>query len=473
MDRIQHTVLHHTRAKARHFWDFLTTETTVPRAIGSALGLVTGAALLLYTVALIVLVAFKWESSNAGMQQQNYDIDIPAHIPLDQAALAKLLQNPDATHRHLNQQLARYQDVIARHQDNFQNTRRHHDALHLAMEEAAVPLQIPKLMRSHVSTKMVAQRTPQLMTLLQALPDKLPDVYPTPEQLHEGIQLAIQELDELCRDETTPWDQVTSWLEKPYWKSFKWHNFEGSRYCPASAASATIGNASLSADDQALVDELVQSVRVLLQERDLDEVNNPWKTALYDTRQELEQFYQEKVAIAFNQLKYLGNKYKRSLKKKLSAAAESSVAAADCPVTQQTVLTMVEAGLDALYRQQDLRQAIGVSASSSGLEEDSHVILDAVLDEPWKPPRAPYPEHVNLRHVVDKPVLKLVAQWIDNGLDLMGGYSDFVDSRIDAMTGGRDDFGQVLMEYLLELSEKVNVPVPLKIQTKKMAEKTT
>ncbi|GKY98504.1 hypothetical protein MPSEU_000807500 [Mayamaea pseudoterrestris] len=469
MERIRN-ICAQTNVKLRQFTNSFVAEQPTARAVAYASAVFLGTFALLYMLGVSLFVALKWEST---MQQQHETFLLPTHLPLEQASLVRLLESDaDATHRQLDGRLQQLQELLRQHNDVYQESQNHIASLQSKIEQASDPLDIPKVM-SRASAGDLTQRTPHLLMLLQSLPDKLEKTYPTLADLENGLELAKHDIYELMEDDTTPWDKVTDWLQNPYWRSLKWNNFEGSRYCSASSATGNI-DIVMSPEDQAFVKELVQEVRYFLEQRDKDPDDNGWKATLDQTIDLLDDTYKKNVAIASSRLKYLGSKYKRSLKKKSSLTIESVVTTDTCPVTNETIVAMVEAGLDALYRKQDIRRAVGVMASTSAQQHnESSLILGAVLDEPWKPPRALYSESVNLRRVIDKPILKLAAKWIDNGLDLVGGHSDFIDSKVDSFTGGRDEFGSICIEYLLRQSGKVDMPVPLKLQTKKMAEQTT
>jgi len=101
--------------------------------------------------------------------------------------------------------------------------------------------------------------------------------------------------------------------------------------------------------------------------------------------------------------------------------------------------SLIEAGLQAVERKQDLRRAILTAMSFEGIDT-SKVILDAILEDEEDAAflaAAAMSEnmdemHFTWRQVLDRPLTKSVTQsWLPFFLDVIGGYNDHLDQWLD------------------------------------------
>lgn len=146
----------------------------------------------------------------------------------------------------------------------------------------------------------------------------------------------------------------------------------------------------------------------------------------------------------------------------------------DC-VSKSEVLALVEEGLEALNRRQDLREVLlqkfQVLDSASGTRDE--LILDAVLNTNSQLPEHPIPTSINMRMIVDSPFMRHLAGYIDHTLDLISGYNDRLDHYMDHVVENVVDvnnkevssLGKVLVSQLLIRSGQLSVVLPRPMQT--------
>lgn len=123
------------------------------------------------------------------------------------------------------------------------------------------------------------------------------------------------------------------------------------------------------------------------------------------------------------------------------------------------VTAVVEAGLLAISARADVREALlKATLELDPTTPEESLILDA--DLPFSSPSWSGPGGVtsadgagavvNLRSVLDSPLLTKSARWVDQLVELLGGYSDEVDRYLDSLTDGGDGtVGEVAIESLL------------------------
>lgn len=126
-------------------------------------------------------------------------------------------------------------------------------------------------------------------------------------------------------------------------------------------------------------------------------------------------------------------------------------------VSQQDVEELMDEGLEALKRRQDLRRVLIRSVLSKFEVNKQDLILDAPLDAP-KQPVATAPSTINLRQVMDVPLLKEMESWIDLALDHVGGHFDSLDQLVDKLAADESSVGKVLISKLQTLAGKIDIP---------------
>lgn len=142
-------------------------------------------------------------------------------------------------------------------------------------------------------------------------------------------------------------------------------------------------------------------------------------------------------------------------------------------IDAEFVTTLVEAGLKALLSHGDVREALRKMTLQldAGISEEE-LILDADL------PRIDDSHHagpsnngamktINIRTLVDTPLLAKSVDWIDHMVDVISGYNDEFDQYLDTITSyhGTNSVGEVVVETVLERAGRfgdVNIKESLK-----------
>jgi hypothetical protein len=128
----------------------------------------------------------------------------------------------------------------------------------------------------------------------------------------------------------------------------------------------------------------------------------------------------------------------------------------DCDVDLDMVKALVDAGLKAMAVHGDVREAL----RKATLEFDSttELILDADLPPLHKKEDGLASTVIHLRDIIDSPLLIQSMDWIDDFVDLVGGYNEKLDQYLDALAN-KNSVGEVLVEGLLKRAGRVNVDV--------------
>mgnify|MGYP005839385793 CR=1 FL=1 len=150
---------------------------------------------------------------------------------------------------------------------------------------------------------------------------------------------------------------------------------------------------------------------------------------------------------------------------------ESSGDGGTC-VDQEAVFSLVEEGLNALVRRQDIRTALlrkVMELDPSLTSVDDGEFLDTTNQPIETLPKQPKSlTSVNLRHVFDTPFVRNLVRMIDVFLDLISGYNDqldhYMDHLIETYVNKHDmdssSLGKVFVSRLLALCGRLDIPVP-------------
>lgn len=141
----------------------------------------------------------------------------------------------------------------------------------------------------------------------------------------------------------------------------------------------------------------------------------------------------------------------------------------DCDASSvEDVLYFLEAGLDALTKRQDVRDALAAALESRDPDAAENLILDADLATDSSLPKIRSPASVSLLKLLNSPILGKLTSLVDFCLDGIGGYIDPLDQFLDAQAEKYVDtynedassLGKVFMVYALMQSGNLNIPIP-------------
>lgn len=141
------------------------------------------------------------------------------------------------------------------------------------------------------------------------------------------------------------------------------------------------------------------------------------------------------------------------------ATKTATASSSSCDVNLDMVTALVDAGLKAMAAQKSVRDALQETLQQ--FDPSTEIILDADL-----PPAAASSALagaageaiINLRDAIESPLLIKSIDWIDDLVDLVGGYSDKLDQYLDSVAN-RNSVGEVVVETLLKKAGLVNVNV--------------
>jgi hypothetical protein len=129
-------------------------------------------------------------------------------------------------------------------------------------------------------------------------------------------------------------------------------------------------------------------------------------------------------------------------------------------IDEEQLMGLIDEGLLALLRRADLRDVLQRKVLELDPSAES-VILDA--DFPMMQQRIPERKSINLRRVLDTSLLVETIAWVDQLVEMIGGYNDRFDQFLDSMASGRESVGEIVVRRLLEESGRVEIPHPKKI----------
>ena len=142
---------------------------------------------------------------------------------------------------------------------------------------------------------------------------------------------------------------------------------------------------------------------------------------------------------------------------------------AECDsANQDDVFHLLESGLSALARRQDLREALKGALEELDPEAAENLILDADLPTDQQLPQIRSPEQVSVLKLLNSPILGKLTSFVDFCLDSIGGYIDPLDQFLDVQAekyvdtydADASSLGRVAVVYLLVQSGHLNIPLP-------------
>jgi hypothetical protein len=146
--------------------------------------------------------------------------------------------------------------------------------------------------------------------------------------------------------------------------------------------------------------------------------------------------------------------------RRVAVAGEDAMDRSSCDIDLEMVTALVDAGLKAMAVHGDVREALRKTTLEydPSINEDD-LILDA--DLPLTSSETELTSTViNLRSAIETPVLIKAMDWIDDLVDLVGGYNDRLDQYLDSLTHGQgESVGEVIVERLLHNAGLIDIDV--------------
>lgn len=131
--------------------------------------------------------------------------------------------------------------------------------------------------------------------------------------------------------------------------------------------------------------------------------------------------------------------------------------------TEELVTELLDEGLLAIRTKADLRNVIRKKLMEIDTSEDtSSIILDADLPMTL-PHQIMDDETMNLRRIIDTPMLTKATDWIDMIIEATGGYADSWDQFVDSYASSRESIGEKIINNILYQSSTIDIPTRKKL----------
>jgi hypothetical protein len=265
---------------------------------------------------------------------------------------------------------------------------------------------------------------------------------------------ALEELAEFIKtvenESEDPTTRNISWPSfNAFLQSFEIIDWEKSLTPPANCSSLNV--TASAGPSEAEVQERVEAVRdaihdrlqVFLAER------SDWPVSLRESSEQVEAAYFEIISA-----------HVASFQESLPEVPSSTEETATGCVSTDKALGWLAVALNAMYRKQDIRQAL--------IQEirDGTLILDAILPEPNP---ALERSTTNLRHLLDTPLTHQASQWIDYVLEHLSGYNDLLDYWLDKIFQHEERIGSSVVHHVLQTAGKFAMPNNIKEKLQRKA----
>ena len=413
--------------------------------------------IVLYAIVLQVLVVWKWDSvhrevvENVVVEKEVVQIQESPPPQATVVAAATAAVSPEeleASRKRTALLLEEMKDAQKRQTDLLDRIdHKRHLAEH-HVQQAMLPHHDDDAAQEN-ETKLVPPKHAHLLTLLQI--QSLSTM--SNEELQQIFALALEELRGI-RDQA----QTLDWAVVNHVLQF---NYKRSPPEPMQCvASTALGDSKESSSSSlARLSDLMQLQKEVTQQ--LQKRTNPETLPKVLSTQRvlavLEDQIHERLAIASSELRE-GN----------DAAVDTSVDLGNC-IEKEEVVDMLEEGLQALKRKQNVQAVLSRYVAQLRPEEESssQLILDAMLPPPARP-YVPPPDKVSLRQVLDSNLLQQSAKVLDSLVDLVSGSNDMLDQAIDYLEreGEGGSVGRTLVSKLLHSVGNIYVPNPERFTTK-------
>lgn len=158
-------------------------------------------------------------------------------------------------------------------------------------------------------------------------------------------------------------------------------------------------------------------------------------------------------------------------------------------LTHQDVIPWLEAGLDALYTNRDVRTALFQTMAEHGVDTSRLISpISMSEDDEYKYANTPWlhynrlaalvsaptnPSSLNVRQLLDVPAIHFFASYLDAIFDVVSGYHDGIDDFIDKyilskipkhLINEPDMISKAFLQFLFNVTGPINIPIPDKIR---------
>ena len=167
---------------------------------------------------------------------------------------------------------------------------------------------------------------------------------------------------------------------------------------------------------------------------------------------------EERFKLALDDIHGFAYDLEEMVQQQTTDGATKTSSSSSCSIDKELVASMISAGLNAQTARADVQEALrrAILQHDPAMSVDD-LILDADLGGAGTCGGSSGVKSINLRSIIDTPLLIKSIDWIDVVVDTIGGYSDGLDQYLDSLTGlhGTTSVGEILVEGILEQAGNV------------------
>ena len=167
---------------------------------------------------------------------------------------------------------------------------------------------------------------------------------------------------------------------------------------------------------------------------------------------------EERFKLALDDIHGFAYDLEEMVQQQTTNGATKTSSSSSCSIDKELVASMISAGLNAQTARADVQEALrrAILQHDPAMSVDD-LILDADLGGAGTCGGSSGVKSINLRSIIDTPLLIKSIDWIDVVVDTIGGYSDGLDQYLDSLTGlhGTTSVGEILVEGILEQAGNV------------------
>jgi rubrerythrin len=403
--------------------------------------------LILYGIMFVALLGYRYNTQRYYLNKQQQAAAAAAAAIASTSsstttATSLLYQKYQAPLQTLTEEVTTAQNVI---QSKLNALEKYKETLE-TMQQSTVWQDLPPIQRDDNDLDNVSlDHWKTLMTT-----SKLQDVT-SDEEVASLFENSIRELNAIVSSpERVDWDQVNQMLEQVIALERHHRDFT----CAEQTGSSIPKDAAREQDLQ----EVLQKFDKLFSKR----MGGAGVQALLpETRKEVEDITLSKVE---NMLQDIATAI-QALEEQIqhtnngieSAATTNDAAASSaCDINLEMVTALVDAGLKAMAVHGDVREALHKTVRQ--YDSTAELILDADLPPVVAKETMPASTVINVRDVIDSPLLIKSMDWIDDLVDLVGGYNDKLDQYLDTLSN-RNSVGEVVVEKILKRAGLIDIDV--------------